>query len=78
MFFFIIRSFELAQLAKAYGDKIPEYRFEYEEIVEQCKHLSAELLNQCNETKEVRDLLLMRSGVTKYFRYTGIPKNLLV
>ena len=68
------RSFELAQLAKAYGDNVPEYRFEYEDIVTQCKLLSSELLNQCNESKEVHELLNMKSGVTKYFRYSDQMK----
>ena len=72
--FLICRSFELVQLAKAYGDNVPEYRFEYEDIVTQCKLLSAELLNQCNESKEVHELLNMKSGVTKYFRYSDQMK----
>ena len=40
----------------------------------QCKLLSAELLNQCNESKEVHELLNMKSGVTKYFRYSDQMK----
>ena len=64
----------MALLAKAYADNIPEYRFEYEEIVTQCKELTTEFLDQCNDTKEVNDLLKHPSGEEKYFRYSDQMK----
>ena len=73
-FIFINRCYELALLAKAYGDNIPEYRIEYEEIIKQCKELTTQLLDQCNETREVNLLLKHPCGEEKYFRYSDQMK----
>ena len=51
------RCYELANLAEAYADCNPEYRIEYDEIRKQCKRLTADILDQCNETNEVNLLL---------------------
>ena len=50
------------------ADHVPEYREEYEEIAEHCCNLSVQLLEQCNNTKEVQILLQESAGSSKYFR----------
>ena len=71
---FSYRCFDLAKLACEYADQIPEYREEYEEIAQQCRKLSVELLDQCNETSEVQLILQESTGANKYFRHSSYMK----
>ena len=68
------RCFDLAKLACEYADKIPEYREEYEEIAQQCRNLSVELLDQCKKTSEVQLILQETTGASKYFRNSSFMK----
>ena len=47
---------------------VPEYRQEYEKIAQQCRGLSVELLDQCNETSEIDRILREPGSTSKYFR----------
>ena len=47
---------------------------EYDEIKEQCKQLTANIMDHCNETNEVNLLLQHRSGEAKYFRFSDQMK----
>ena len=71
---FFYRCFDLAKLASEYADRIPEYREEYEEIAQQCRKLSVELLDQCIETSEVQLILQESTGANKYFRHSSYMK----
>ena len=71
---FSYRCFDLAKLACEYADRIPEYREEYTEIAQQCRKLSVELLDQCNETSEVQLILQESTGANKYFRHSSSMK----
>ena len=62
--------FELANLAKGRIQFMPEYREEYEEISNQCRNLSVQLLDQCPNSQAVQTLLKESAGAYKYFRYT--------
>ena len=62
--------FELANLAKGRVQVMPEYREEYEEISNQCRNLSVQLLDQCPNSQAVQTLLKESAGAYKYFRYT--------
>ncbi len=65
----IFRCFDLAKMASDHADHIPEYRVEYNEIADNCKRLSVDLLDQCVNYDEVQTLLKEQAGSSKYFRY---------
>ena len=60
----------MAKLACEFADHIPEYREEYEEIAQNCRDFSVQLLDQCANTSEVHVILKESAGSSKYLRYS--------
>ena len=64
----IFKCFEFAYAAEKKQKEIPEFQEEYEKIAENCRKLSAQLLDQCNKKGEIDQILHESAGSSKYFR----------
>ncbi len=71
----IYRCFDLARLAYECSSSWPEYRTECMEVARSCRLLSAEILDQCRNSREVSVLLQEKVASTRYFKgYTSAMK----
>ena len=64
----IFKCFEYAYAAEKKKKEVPEFQEEYEKIAENCRKLSAQLLDQCNKKSEIDQILHESAGSSKYFR----------
>ena len=64
----IFKCFEYAHAAEKKKKEVPEFQEEYEKIAENCRKLSAKLLDQCNKKGEIDKILHESAGSSKYFR----------